>query len=153
MDDGFPLGSAFRIDWLEEALTRNEREEIERAVALAAASILRSARFARTLGEKAGTDLEVRVWLDVDLFPAQAVVWWEARLARFWFAIVDSADSARLGLVVFERVPSVGRAQMERDESSFVLALRDALPDGAKVPWSDVRARLGAGMTTTGVDP
>lgn len=152
MDDNFALGSNFRVEWLDDGLTRNEREEIERAVALAATNVLRSARFAKTLTGKAGQDLEVRVWLDTDN-ATQVVVWWEPRMSRFWFPVVDAQDASRLALVVFDRVPSVTLAQMERDEAQFTDALRSLLPEEGAVRLSDVRQGLAERMAQTAVDP
>ncbi|MHB8584312.1 MAG: hypothetical protein ACYDDF_00530 [Thermoplasmatota archaeon] len=99
---------------------------------MVATSILRSARFARLLGDHAGTDMEVRVWVETGFDPVQVAVWWEPTTGKFWFPVLDALGRDRLGLVVFKTVPCVDSAALVREEAQFVANVLPAMAGAAE---------------------
>lgn len=128
-DDAF-LASPFRLEWASPEWCANERVEAERGVALAAASVLRSARFVGMLHDHSAQEAEVRVWLETDTVPLHVAVWWEEARGRFWFAVVDSISRERVALVVFESLPCVTAEQMLAEDAAVLEAVRSLVPDG-----------------------
>ena len=124
------LASPFRIEWSTPEWTPSERDEVERGVALAAASILRAARFSALLHTHQGVEAEVRVWLETDTVPVQVATWWEESRRKFWFAVVDPLARERIAVVVFEEAASVTLDEMVWEDASVMAAVRSLAAEG-----------------------
>ena len=138
------LASPFRIDWLNPALSRNERDDLERAVAAKAASILRSARFASLLHERAETEIEVKVWLETGFDPAHVAVYVEPRLKKHYFLVMDAHGRERLGAVVFDAVPSVTGDEVRAETRLFMEAIERVMTDQDGMELGEVVMALQA---------
>ena len=128
------LSSPFRLEWSSPEWSANEREEVERGVALAAAAILRAARFSGLLHTHQGVETEVRVWLETGTVPVQVATWWEEGRGKFWFAVVDAVARERIALVVFRDVQSVTLDEMRSEEASLLASVRSIVPRPPRIP-------------------
>lgn len=138
------LASPFRVDWLSEDVTRNERDDIERAIAEKAADVLRSARFVSLLHDRFGTETEIKVWLPTGFEPAFVAVHYEPRLEKHYFLVLDWRGQERLAAVVFERVPSVTGAEAQAETDLFMSTCARVLQerDDAGIEMPDLVAAI-----------
>lgn len=130
------LASAFRVDWLAD-LTLNEREDVERAVAEKAAILLRSARTARDVWAKTGTEMEIKVWLETGIAPTCVTIHWEARLGKHYVLVLDATGRERLGAVVFEKLPTVTGAEAEAETALFLETFRAVVSERGEMEMMD----------------
>lgn len=130
------LASAFRVDWLED-LTRNEREDVERAVAEKAGVVVKSARHAREIYEDTGAEIEIKVWLETGIAPACVTVHWEARLGKHYALVMDPTGRERLAALVFERLPTVTGAEAEAETRLFIETFQSVVATRGEMEMMD----------------
>lgn len=120
------LASPFRMDWLVDDIDKTSRDDLTRAIAEKAASILRSARFVGMHAQHQDTDIEVRVWVEAAAMNACVSVTWEPGAGRYGFHLLDDTLRERLACVVFENVPSLDADGSASQVGTVVDALRGA---------------------------
>ncbi|HVL49161.1 MAG TPA: hypothetical protein VM889_11435 [Candidatus Thermoplasmatota archaeon] len=122
------LASPFRVEWMTD-IPREVRDDCERGLAAKAASILRAARFAHLLHDRAATEIEIKVWIETGFDPAFVGLHWERRLARFSIHLFDASGRERLAAVIFDAIPCVTAAESEAETALFLGAALGALAD------------------------
>lgn len=120
------LASPFRVQWLVP-LDALAQDDLTRAVAEKADTILRSAQFLGLQRETAGADLEIRVWVEGAQGPACVAITWEPGVARFAFHLLDETLRERIAVVVFDAIRCVDAGESVAQADRLLDAALEAL--------------------------